>query len=140
MLILHKFLCWDKRTRDNVIRLLFQAKIGNIFAPHSGSGVLAQYVEVMCHLLALKRCRIVATVVVCAQLWIVQYTRTFFVSKIRMTLRKRQSSLMLFSYFNHQHSGDELGAQYESLKGQCHEICWHFLFHESKPSGPLINS
>ena len=28
---------------------------------------------------------------------------------------------------------------YLNLKGQCHEIFWHFLFHESKPSGPLIN-
>ena len=26
-----------------------------------------------------------------------------------------------------------------SLKGQCHEIFVIFLFHESKPSGPLIN-
>ena len=25
------------------------------------------------------------------------------------------------------------------LKGQCHEIFWHFLFHELNPSGPLIN-
>ena len=25
------------------------------------------------------------------------------------------------------------------LKGQCQEIFCHFLFHESKPSGPLIN-
>ena len=26
------------------------------------------------------------------------------------------------------------------LKGQCREIFLNFLFHESKPSGPLINS
>ena len=26
-----------------------------------------------------------------------------------------------------------------SLKGQCHEMFCHFLFNESKPSGPLIN-
>ena len=25
------------------------------------------------------------------------------------------------------------------LKWQCHEIFWHFLFHESNPYGPLIN-
>ena len=25
------------------------------------------------------------------------------------------------------------------LKWQCHEMYWHFLFHESTPSGPLIN-
>ena len=25
------------------------------------------------------------------------------------------------------------------LKGQCHEIFDHFFFHESNPSGPLIN-
>ena len=29
--------------------------------------------------------------------------------------------------------------RFVTLKGQCHEIFWHFLFHESKPSGPLIN-
>ena len=31
-------------------------------------------------------------------------------------------------------------ATYTFFKGQCHEIFWNFLFHESKPSGPLINS
>ena len=34
---------------------------------------------------------------------------------------------------------DLLPASEKTLKGQCHEIFGNFLFHESKPSGPLIN-
>ena len=42
----------------------------------------------------------------------------------------------------HQEGSGKLYIAYEKLnglKGQCHEIFGIFLFHESKPSGPLIN-